>query len=204
MNSQKHSISKRDSLRIVLVILALVLISGAAAYVSLRIFSKPASMPEKPITESIPPKVPIQTEVDQTSDWKTYRNEEYRFEMKYPNNWILESYGSAIKVFSSEFKGAKRDYPFILINIRPNAQKLSIKEFYGRSNERNLFFQSNNEYTQGQIGGKTYYRFAPYITFAGEVVVVVCLDLAFIEIQGVGPASQGRVFDTMLSSFRFE
>jgi len=28
---------------------------------------------------------------DDITDWQTYRNEEYRFEVKYPDEWIVEN-----------------------------------------------------------------------------------------------------------------
>ena len=37
-------------------------------------------------------------EVDETADWKTYRNEEYEFEVKYPENWEMAT-GEELSIF---------------------------------------------------------------------------------------------------------
>lgn len=41
-------------------------------------------MPEIEIPEKKTPE-----EVEVPADWKTYRNKEYGFEMRYPNDWII-------------------------------------------------------------------------------------------------------------------
>jgi hypothetical protein len=95
-----------------------------------------------------------------------------------------------------------QDYPFIYIKINPNPQKLSIREFYNRPEQRDWFSQSNNEYTQGSITGRPYYKFIPYITYAGEVVVVIELDSAFLEIGKI--FGENGILDAMLSTLKFD
>ncbi len=49
-----------------------------------------------PTFTPVPPK-------DETADWKTYRNEEYGFEMKYPANWVLDERGVTELVYLFNF-----------------------------------------------------------------------------------------------------
>jgi cell division protein FtsB len=132
------------------------------------------------------------------SDWKTYKNEEYGFEIMYPGDWTVKYGDLSIILFPSTLK----QHPFIGLYVKPNPQKLNIREFYNGINDRNLFQQSNNEYTIDQIAGKLYYKFIPSITFAGEVVIVVPLDSAFLEIVDSGNAFP-EIINTMLSTLKF-
>jgi hypothetical protein len=50
------------------------------------------TLPELPEVPVVQPKEPTITEPTDTSDWKTYRNEEYGFEMRYPGNYYVSDY----------------------------------------------------------------------------------------------------------------
>ncbi|OGY46674.1 MAG: hypothetical protein A2663_04425 [Candidatus Buchananbacteria bacterium RIFCSPHIGHO2_01_FULL_46_12] len=63
-------------------------------------------------------------EID-TSDWQTYRNEEYGFGVKYPNNWILNELEKGVSIkYSKEWKfGMKEGFaPFSIIVMEENLQ----------------------------------------------------------------------------------
>ena len=64
----------------ILIIVVFALIVGGAIYW----YSK-----EKFETPEV--KVSEKTITDETANWKTYRNEEYGFEVKYPSNWQLST-----------------------------------------------------------------------------------------------------------------
>lgn len=143
------------------------------------------------------------TTVD-TSDWKVYENEECGFEVKYPKNWIIQEQeiNANVIFFPKSFKESY-EHPFIGINIKSNPRGLNIRDFYNGVNERDLFSQSDNEYRIGKIAGKRYFRFEPYITFTGEVIVVIPLNSIFVEITDIGVQYQNGIFDTMLSTLKF-
>ncbi len=74
--------------------LTAVILSGCLA--------KPQVNSNQPINQNINQNiniVPTTTtgEID-TSDWKTYRNEEYGFEIKYPDDWVFQEFREGNKV----------------------------------------------------------------------------------------------------------
>lgn len=80
--------------------LALLVIGGVFCFMSWR-----------PVAVNQPVMTPAQTDSENsvdTSDWKTYRNEEYGFEVKYPKDWSLSEeagdngHRSAISLMSPE------------------------------------------------------------------------------------------------------
>jgi hypothetical protein len=76
------------------IIVAVIAIGATAIYITLRQEGEemkpkqpvitPPKIPEEPIVQ---PEEPTPTEPIDISDWKTYRNEEYGFEVKYPKDW---------------------------------------------------------------------------------------------------------------------
>lgn len=77
-----------------------------------------------------------ETTVIDTSDWKTYRSEEYGFEVKYPLEWEASPNGTAIAIYNPANSHPESEliHPDINIGILTNSSKLPLHEFVTKLN----------------------------------------------------------------------
>lgn len=95
---------------ILLVVVAVLAISGGAYYVSSKKNNNAAEQPQAEQKQGETVTNSTQSIESELADWKTYRNDEYGFEMKYPNTWAFkELLGGYPDSFSIMFEAPKED-----------------------------------------------------------------------------------------------
>ena len=150
---------------------------------------------------------------DETTNWKTYRNEEHGFEFKYSERWGDISDSPAAFVYRSDstiiFKPPEFEeqylatgYPFLEMRVRENPQRLDLENFYFP-----LFkeYKTKEKFKENlriqQVQDVIYYQIP---TPWGELLTIFSLDSTFLEFSHrTYIAEQERVFNQMLSTFRF-
>ena len=104
MHRLKNVISKK-SILILLVILVLALISGVS-YETWKILNDKSK----------------KTDLDSTAHWKTYQNEKYGYEVKYPQDWyFITEFGDSVVSFyrkSDTNKVGQQNEIYIMTDIR--------------------------------------------------------------------------------------
>ena len=142
---------------------------------------------------------------DETADWKTYKNEEYGFEIKYPPNlFLVESpwlTTTGIEFIEDQWRGKKVHYSFIGIEfIQTPLTPQEWTEKNGIKNTETLTIGSFSVlqfYSAGVSGGGTH----TLIQYSKANILV--------DIENhVGPAGEGKkipddIYNQMLSTFRF-
>jgi len=89
-----------------IIIILILVIGGGIIYWQGKIINEIGefSTINKPQEENVLPTDTSKTDTSQaeneTADWKTYKNEKYGFEIKYPKNWQIESISKESAVFS--------------------------------------------------------------------------------------------------------
>lgn len=141
-----------------LLLLALALLLGVSVFSIWKqstIVTPPT--PEPVVSpESTPEPTPSDQPID-TSDWKTYRNEEYGFEFKYPREYqVFDDYPENKTIFISLPENSVHRVPGVFIHIGAQAVSLQmlLEQIHGSSRQMkhnmlhsntSIYFGLNNE-----------------------------------------------------------
>lgn len=209
-NLQQYSAPKKVTLKIVIVILALVLISGVA-YGGWKILSKPEPAIKVPITESPTLKPLLQTEPDQTADWKVYTDKKYGYEIKYPPKWALKqpsAFGD-VSFYDPEFV-LKTDWlrgGMVNILILKNSNRFALEDFV------NKITRTTHVVAQGSIAVENAKAIeveftddeereikTVYLTEEGDFKIYV---ITLLYPDGIKNQQYDQIFNAMISSLQF-
>ena len=150
-----------------------------------------------PIPTSIPTPTPVQQPTVDTSDWQTYRNEEFGFEVKYSGSWEKKENGVLHKTTGSEFS--------VIKNNNPN--NLTLDEWFQKATLIGGRPTVKAAAEAISINGIKAYRFnsdlpAPALYF--EIVAIANIQGDIYSIYGnYQVVEDANMLDQILSTFRF-
>lgn len=147
-------------------------------------------------------KRPNQVEVADTKNWKTYRNEEYGFEFKYPKDFTIIKEGNSLSIESIESMKCRDEATEctseVQVYIHNNPKKLLAKEYY--NSDKWKLFDNPNEDKEIIIDGKTAFKAYPITGIAASVNVIIPIDENFILFETF---REEEVLNQILSTFKF-
>ena len=138
-----------------------------------------------------------------TSDWKTYQNEEFGFTAKYPPTWTL---GTGIdndtgEVFTIFFQkphenGQPNASVQFVLQRNQNSQGLSIGQWYTDQREKNEMAPAGEDVT---VGGRP----AKLMSISGRETYFLAHKSDILSISYVSQESFDQIYETILSTVKF-
>jgi hypothetical protein len=122
---------------IIIGILVIAGVVGASLYFVKK--QSPPSPVEQQAPIATPPeaqeKVPSEkAPADGTANWKTYRNEKYGFEIKYPPGFFYSEENEGVRFIENEWENITGNFPYIGIDILQTTS--SIEDFFKEEKKR--------------------------------------------------------------------
>lgn len=188
--------------KIVLIIVAVVLL-GALGYV--KLVKKPIVLNTTDQSQSSELE---KQQINEMDNWKTYRNERFGFEVKYPEKWREESCSSSNEACASFYPpGKKRGEGFItyegdvVIVTAKLPNNFSTEGFLKEFND--YLFNKSQKYESITLDGEKSFYFQNISNLISEPDIVVIPHThkgAYIWIENI---SEEKIFNQILSTFKF-
>jgi len=141
----------------------------------------------------------------QTADWKTYTNNDYGFEIKYPLILEFNNSEDGLRIANASHGASIYD-----ISIYPNTQNLSSEDFFiSQMNKSRGFMGFNNDEivsVEDIILGEQNVKAKKIVWDENIITVLIPSGNFMIEIEGEpvnGDVSFPDIFSNMLSTFKF-
>ena len=144
---------------------------------------------------------------NETASWQTYRNEEYGFEVEYPEEWEVLIAKTEDSIFTTfyfkDFKSGspQNEYLMISISIGPNSKGLIIDEWLTIETNKKPVYQKTGE---AIVGGQKalILNTSPAVSGSGSTYIFGNEKRNFIYAVSYFSATE-KIFNQILSTFKF-